>query len=97
MKVLYSILCFPAWIAFCIYSRKNHLIIEDFDRWRDSFRRLGACSRYTAFRLMMSSYPEYRYQFYYRLPFVIRHLLNIILRRCNNLYIDMPSVAVGGV
>lgn len=93
--ILYTIICFPSWMAFCQYSRKNELIVEDFNRWCKEFKRLSNCSEFSAFRTMMTEYPEYRFQLYYRLPFLTRHLLTILLRPCNNLYIDTLSVGEG--
>ena len=97
LKIIYSVLCFPAWICFRHYGKKNFLIEEDFERWRKEFSRLRQCTRFIAFRIMMTSYPEYRYQLYYRLPFILRHFLNLILRRCNNLHLDIESSKMGGV
>ena len=39
---------------------------------------------------------EYRYIFYHRLPFMIRHILNIILPRTSNCYLHTAEV-LGGV
>lgn len=96
LRIFYSALCFPAWICFRHYGKKNYLVEEDFERWRKEFSRLRQCTRFVAFRIMMTSYPEYRYQLYYRLPFILRHFLNLILRRCNNLHLDIESSQMGG-
>ena len=40
---------------------------------------------------------EYRYIFYYRLPFVIRHSLNVLLPRTKMCYLHSTKKAEGGV
>lgn len=56
--------------------------------------KLLGISRHSAFVYLMQQFPEYRYLFYYRLPFWIRHLLNIVLRRRD---MRISCVCGGGV
>lgn len=92
MKHIYSILTFPGWIAYNYYSRRDQLLEEDFMAMCQHHKLLGI-SRHSAFVYLMQQFPEYRYLFYYRLPFWIRHLLNIVLRRRD---MRISCVCVGG-
>lgn len=96
-KILYTLLCLPTFVSFLYFKGKNNEIEEDFCRRRKDFVRLSKMSRFDAFRTMMDSYPEYRFQLYYRLPKIIRLFLNLILRQQQNLYVSMAPVQVGGM
>lgn len=73
---------------------KNHFVQEDFDAWVNR-HKLTSKSRHNAFVNLISRFPEYRTILYYRMPFVVRHILNIFLRR-RDLRISVPEL-MGGV
>ena len=85
-------LFFPLWITFKIYVKKNTLVEQDFIAW---------CKRHNMnvadkknFLYLAKKFPEYRYVFYYRLPWTLRHILNIFYPRQKMLRIS--TLRVGG-
>ena len=92
MKYLYTILSFPAWIVFTMFFNRLPLMREDFEAWCLRYK-LTNLTLHTSFVYLMRWYPEYRYVFYYRLPFYYRHVLNVFLRRRQ---LKMSGLHVGG-
>ena len=94
MEFTYSVITFPHWIAFKVYRKKFSLLSEDFEAWCSRHKQ-DSISKHQAFVKLMKWYPEYRYVFYYRLPFYLRHLLNFLLHR-REMRISVKET-VGGV
>ena len=80
MKFLYNLLTFPAYLFFLYYKRRKYLIQEDFDAWVNR-HKMKSSSKHEAFVKLMYRFPEYRTVLYYRMPFAVRHFLNVFLRR----------------
>lgn len=80
MRFLYNFLTLPAYLFFLYYKRRNHLIQEDFDAWVNRHIKKSK-SKHGAFVELMCRLPEYRTLLYYRMPFAVRHFLNVFLRR----------------
>lgn len=87
MNVLFWFISFPHIICF-IYFRKKITQIDD-----DLVSFAGDASlKDFVFQLRKR---EYRNVFYYRLPFVVRHLLNFILHRERTCYIHTKNIGGG--
>lgn len=91
MNILFSLLCLPFYLAFTVYKRSRPLIGEDFKAWvvRHKCEKM---STYKAFVILMKK-KEWRSVFYFRLPFTIRHVLNILLKRSD---LRIHTLQVGG-
>ena len=89
MRFLYNFLTLPAYLFFLYYKRRNHLIQEDFDAWVNRHIKKSK-SKHGAFVELMCRLPEYRTLLYYRMPFAVRHFLNVFLRRTDY------KISVGG-
>lgn len=88
-NIIYSLIGFPHILCYLYYRKKILEIDEDLRRYT-----FGAHIGLRAF-VEVLPLSEYRYVFYYRLPFVWRHLLNVILQRTKDCYLH--SNAMGGV
>ena len=86
---IYWLLGFIHVLCYVYFREKVKAIDEDLLEFSG-----GRCG----VRAFMSVLPqrEYRYVFYYRLPFFIRHLLNFILPRTTTCYLHTAEV-LGGV
>jgi len=86
---LYWLLGFLHIVCYVYYRNQKKTIDEDLSEYTG-----GRCG----VRAFVSVLPqkEYRYIFYYRIPFFIRHILNFILRRTTNCYLHTVEV-LGGV
>lgn len=87
MKYFYYLIGAPHLLAFLLYKTKITEISED----------LFAFSGKNDVRGFVSQLPkrEYRSVFYYRLPFILRQLLNLILPRERTLYLHTSKIGGG--
>lgn len=87
MKVIFYFIGFLHIISFIIYRIFIPEINEDLKRYTKEARINDFVS---ALRR-----KEYRNVFYYRLPFVLGHFLNLILKRENSCYIHTSNIGGG--
>lgn len=87
MKVLLYVICFPHIICFIYYRR----IIPEINEDLQSFAGDVSVSTF----VLQLKKKEYRNVFYYRLPFIVRHFLNIFLRRERTCYIHTKNIGGG--
>lgn len=86
---LYWLLGFLHIVCYVYYRNQKKTIDEDLSEYTG-----GRCG----IRAFVSVLPqkEYRYIFYYRIPFFICHILNFILPRTTNCYLHTVEVLGGG-
>lgn len=89
MKYFYYIVSIFHLLAYMLFRYQIKEIDEDLVVWTNG--KTGN----KAF-LSQITKKEYRNIYYYRLPFVIRHFLNLILPRVNNCKIQCSNIG-GGV
>jgi len=87
-KYIYYVLGFPHLICYLYYRKKIKEIDLDLSVWTDG--KIGSRAFLGELCKM-----EYRTVFYYRIPFIIRHLLKCILPRAASCYIQCNSIAGG--
>lgn len=87
MNALFWLISFPHIICFIYYSR----IIPEINEDLQSFAGDASLKDFV-FQLRKR---EYRNVFYYRLPFIVRHFLNIFLRRERTCYIHTKNIGGG--
>ena len=89
MKLYYWIVGLPHILCYLYFRKKKKEIDMDLSRYT------GGALGVKPFVNVLPQ-KEYRYIFYYRIPFFIRHLLNILLPRTTNCYLHTGNV-LGGV
>lgn len=89
MSLIYWVLGLPHILCYIIYCRRIKEIDEDLVTYTDG--KIGVLAFVSALRR-----KEYRNVFYYRLPLVLRKLLNITLPRVPDCKIQCSKV-LGGV
>lgn len=87
MNALFWLISFPHIICFIYYRR----IIPEINEDLQSFAGDVSVSTF----VLQLKKKEYRNVFYYRLPFVVRHLLNFILHRERTCYIHTKNIGGG--
>lgn len=87
MKILKYIYFFPWILSFLVYKKNNKLIVED----------LIAFSGGANLHNFVQSIGDidYRNVYYFRLPFLCRHLLNIFLHRERTCWIHTAKIGGG--
>ena len=88
MKFIYFLFSIPHILCFIIYRN----IIPDIKS--DLIRFSGQKAQTKDFIIQMRK-KEYRNVFYYRLPFILRHILNLILRREQSCLLHTNSIGEG--
>lgn len=88
MKIFYSIIGILHIIIFVLYKNRIPEINDDLIRYS------GGNATTTNFINLLSR-KEYRSVFYYRLPFLLRNILNMILRKQSNCYIHTENIGSG--
>lgn len=78
-------------LCYVFFRKRIREIDEDLLRYVSN----GKCGTSTFVKAL--GMKEYRYIFYYRLPFVVRHILNLILPRTSLCYLHPTRPALGGV
>lgn len=89
MKAIYYLLAAPHILAFLFYRHKILEIDKDLNQYINADKNTVS-SFVSALRK-----KEYRNVFYYRLPFYLRHILNITLPREQNLYLHTSGIGSG--
>ena len=84
-NILMYLMCLPHIIVCFVYYRRA---IPEINEELSSF---AGDATITNFVLQLKK-KEYRNVFYYRLPFVVRHLLNVFLRRERTCYIHTRNI-----
>lgn len=86
MKIFYVLWGIPQLLCYLYYCKRIPEIAEDLK----SFTNSGVSS-------FLSQLPkrEYRSVFYYRMPFAIRHLLNLTMPRAQNCYLSTANIGGG--
>ena len=87
----YKVLCLPMFFL----GRKKSMVLEDLQYWKKRYGKEDLTD-FKAFCYFMKYYPEYRYVFYYRMPFLYRHLFNVSLPRLKSVCISTNCSKVGG-
>ena len=87
MNALFWLISFPHIICFIYYRRINPEINEDLQSFA-----VDTSLKDFVFQLRKR---EYRNVFYYRLPFTVRHFLNLFLRRERTCYIHTKNIGGG--
>ncbi|NPD82437.1 hypothetical protein HPS57_10705 [Prevotella sp. PINT] len=90
-----KILLLPYILVFVYYSKRIPLILEDLKAWKRFIAIDESVSDVDAFVMLLCKRNEYRTVFYHRLPFAVRHICNIFLKRVQNCYLH--SNISGGV
>lgn len=88
MNTLYYIIGILHIICFMIYRHIIPEINQDLQRYakgKKHIKDFASCL----------SKKEYRSVFYYRLPFLLRNILNLILRKQSNCYIHTKNIGSG--
>lgn len=85
-NILMHLVCLPHIVCFVYYSRTIPEINEDLG----SFAGDATIGNF----VLQLKKKEYRNVFYYRLPFVVRHILNFFLRRERTCYIHTGNIGV---
>lgn len=88
MKTFYYIAGFPHIISFIIYRNIIPEIKEDLKHYTQGNANIKNF-------VSLLAKKEYRTVFYYRLPFWLRHILNLILRRERSCYIHTSNIGGG--
>lgn len=87
MNALFWFISFPHIICFIYYR----IIIPEINEDLQSFAGDVSVSTF----VLQLKKKEYRNAFYYRLPFVVRHFLNLFLRRERTCYIHTKNIGGG--
>lgn len=87
MNALFWFISFPHIICFIYYRR----IIPEINEDLQSFSGDVSVSTF----VLQLKKKEYRNVFYYRLPFAVRHFLNLFLRRERTCYIHTKNIGGG--
>lgn len=87
MNALFWFISFPHIICFIYYRR----IIPEINEDLQSFSGDVSVSTF----VLQLKKKEYRNIFYYRLPFAVRHFLNLFLRRERTCYIHTKNIGGG--
>lgn len=95
LNIFYYIACLPSYLVFILQARRNCRMREDFLAWCDKYKRfIIGKSMYGSFVYLMGRFPEYRAVLYWRMSFMPRHILGLILRPR---YVKLSSPhAIGG-
>lgn len=88
MRTFYYIIGILHIVCFIIYKNIIPEINDDLKRYTNG--KAGIKD----FVLLLSK-KEYRSVFYYRLPFILRHILNFILKREDSCYIHSSNIGGG--
>lgn len=89
MNILWKLYILPHILVFLWYRNKRQDILEDLSVFSQSG---GACLN--DFIISIKS-KDYRNVFYYRIPFLWRHLLNILLKREHTCWIHTANIGGG--
>ena len=89
MNILWKLYILPHILVFLWYRNKRQVILEDLSVFSQSG---GAGLK--DFIISMKS-KDYRNVFYYRIPFLWRHLLNVLLKRERTCWIHTDNIGGG--
>ena len=86
MNVLFSLYLLPHILVFLWYRNRRKVILVDLTAFSSS----GGASVKDFISSMKSK--DYRNVFYYRIPFLWRHLLNVLLKRERTCWIHTANI-----